>query len=162
ARLWEVATGRQRHTLLAHEGSVAHAAFAPEGEELATASGEPGNWDYAVGLWDVTGGQERRALAGHTAAVTGLTFISGKELASRRSSPRCTATAGSRCCATWRRRCGTRPARTAAACGPSAPTGPDWPSRVRRPTPASTCGTLRPAGCCGRSTGRMGRSRRWR
>jgi RNA polymerase sigma factor (sigma-70 family) len=60
-RLWEVATGRERHRLEGHLGAVNWLAFAPDGKTLASA-GE----DTTVLVWDMT--PPRPATAGQVSA----------------------------------------------------------------------------------------------
>jgi hypothetical protein len=56
-RLWEVATGSERHCFQGHEGAVAHLAFSPDGNLLASCS-----FDAPVFIWDVGSlyGKEKR------------------------------------------------------------------------------------------------------
>jgi WD40 repeat protein len=77
-RLWDTATGEQRHTLLGHPEGGASLAFSPDGKTLASGGG-----DRTIKLWDVATGQEKATLQGHTAGVSGLAFSpDGKTLAS--------------------------------------------------------------------------------
>jgi hypothetical protein len=66
ARLWDVATGTELHSLQ-HAGPVTEVAFAPDGTILATASARTAQ------LWDVATGTELRSLH-HKDRVTGVAF----------------------------------------------------------------------------------------
>src|SRR5204862_14836 len=75
-RLWEVATGRERHRLEGHRGVVLAVALSPDGKTLASASKD-------IRLWDVAGGRLLRRLQGGQRWVNGLAFSpDGKTLAS--------------------------------------------------------------------------------
>jgi WD40 repeat protein len=58
-RLWDAATGKQRHALR-HLGSVASIALSPDGSKLVSSSS-----DDAVRLWDTAGGKVIYKLPGH-------------------------------------------------------------------------------------------------
>jgi WD40 repeat protein len=62
--VWEVPSGRLRHVLRGHSGSVLDLGFSPDGHRLAT-----GSADGAVKIWDVATGQEVLRLPGHAGAV---------------------------------------------------------------------------------------------
>src|SRR5436305_1984388 len=53
ARVWDATTGAEVVTLGGHTGSVAAAAFSPDGKRVVTAS-----WDRTARVWDATTGAE--------------------------------------------------------------------------------------------------------
>jgi WD40 repeat protein len=76
-RLWDVATGKARATLIG-TGPVLSVAFSPDGQTLAAASGD----DNTVRLWDVASEKTRTTLTGHTGAVLSVAFSpDGRSLA---------------------------------------------------------------------------------
>jgi WD40 repeat protein len=78
AKLWDVATGKERATLKADSGEVSSLAFHPDGKVLATAGEEE-----VVKLWDIASGKELAVLKGHTNAVHCVAYSpDGKTLAS--------------------------------------------------------------------------------
>ena len=50
-KLWDVAAGREVHTLTGHANIVTSLAFSPDGRWLAT-----GSWDKTIKIWDVQTG----------------------------------------------------------------------------------------------------------
>jgi RNA polymerase sigma factor (sigma-70 family) len=77
ARIWEAATGKEKHTLKGHTDAILVVAFSPDGKLVATAGK-----DGVVMLWDVQTGKERGSLKGR-AGVRCLAFSpDGKTLAS--------------------------------------------------------------------------------
>jgi WD40 repeat protein len=74
-KLWDLATGRLRHTLDGHTDGIVWLAFSPDGATLATAGD-----DRTVKLWDVAGAREVRTLTGHTGRVASVAFAAGGRL----------------------------------------------------------------------------------
>ena len=64
-RLWDVATGEQKHTLPGN----AFVAFSPDGQTLAT-----GGDDGTLRLWDVNSGEHRQTRTGHVGWVYSAAF----------------------------------------------------------------------------------------
>ncbi|MFF0000941.1 AAA family ATPase [Streptomyces avermitilis] len=64
ARVWDLATGRELHTLSGHAASVRAVAVVPDGTCVITASD-----DGTTRVWNLTTGQERHILVGHAASV---------------------------------------------------------------------------------------------
>jgi WD40 repeat protein len=69
ARLWDVETGREIHTLTGHTGWIRNVAYSPDGNYLLT-----GSTDNTARLWDAQTGQELYSLSGHTGEVYGVAF----------------------------------------------------------------------------------------
>ena len=69
AKLWDVATGRELHTLTGHTRWVYGVAFSPDGRQVATAS-----WDKTVKLWDIATGRVVRTLEGFKGNVYCVAF----------------------------------------------------------------------------------------
>ncbi len=77
-RLWDTATGEQRHVCAGHDDQVCAVAFAPDGKTVASAS-----WDGTVRLWAVATGKELRRCVGHRYELRSVAFApDGATLAS--------------------------------------------------------------------------------
>ena len=68
-RIWDVASGMLRTTLIGHNGSIYTLALSPDGTQLATGSN-----DHTVRVWDVVTGSEQTTLPGHTGGVSAVAF----------------------------------------------------------------------------------------
>jgi len=76
--LWEADSGRQLHTLEAHNAWVESLAFNPSGKILAS-----GSHDQTIRLWDIQTGQCLQVITGHTSGIQSLAFShNGNTLAS--------------------------------------------------------------------------------
>src|SRR5262249_22822243 len=79
-RLWDAATGAQRHTLQGHTDWVSSVVFSPDGRTLASGSGDG---DGTVRLWDAATGAQVRAIQGRAGGVRSVSFgPDGRSLAS--------------------------------------------------------------------------------
>ena len=77
-RLWDIAGGTLRTTLLGHLGGVRSLAFSPDGSALACAGA-----DGTVRVWSTANGLEQVTLGGHSGEVQSVAFSpDGKTLAS--------------------------------------------------------------------------------
>jgi WD40 repeat protein/Flp pilus assembly protein TadD len=77
-RVWDVPSGRKRHTLLGSKGEMFQVTYSPDGKYLAATSGD---FDQtiqkrsgAITLWDAATGKELRTLQGHNRNVNSLAF----------------------------------------------------------------------------------------
>jgi len=73
-RLWDLATGKTRHTLEGHTKTVSCLAFSPDGRTLAS-----GSFDQTVRLWDLGTGLEMAALGQHKSRVQSVAFGTEKK-----------------------------------------------------------------------------------
>ena len=89
ARVWDVATGEELHTLAGHTGRSTRRCFSPDGKLVVTASR-----DNTAKVWDVATGKELHTLAGHTAPVCSAAFSPELEVHPKRQRSPATATAG--------------------------------------------------------------------
>ena len=69
ASIWDVGTGTLLHSLEGHSDEVLSAKFSPDGERVATASG-----DRTAILWDVETGKQLHVLEGHGSPVIDVAF----------------------------------------------------------------------------------------
>ena len=70
-RLWDVATGKHKHTFTDHGGEVTAVLYSPNG---CTLVGVGGYVDQKVRLWDVETREQKRALTGHIDDVNSAAF----------------------------------------------------------------------------------------
>jgi WD40 repeat protein len=68
-RLWDIPTGQLLGLLAGHTGDVLSVAFAPSGDQLATAS-----YDGSVMLWNAADFKPRARLSGHADWVFGVRY----------------------------------------------------------------------------------------
>src|SRR5262245_22329325 len=67
--LWNVATGKELHTLKGHGNEIRCVAFSPNAKVLAS-----GSRDMTIKFWDVAIGKELRTLTGHSERIASLAF----------------------------------------------------------------------------------------
>src|SRR5262249_50005160 len=78
AWVYDAATGKRLHTLVAHPNGLRAVAFSADGRALAT-----GGHDGEVCVWEAATGQLRRRFAGHAGDVLALAFsLDGRLLVS--------------------------------------------------------------------------------
>ena len=68
-RLWDAASGRERHRLEGHSRRVRSVAWSPDGANVAS-----GSDDNTVRLWDAASGRERHRLEGHSNEVRSVAW----------------------------------------------------------------------------------------
>ena len=68
-RLWDVATGKYKQTLIGRKNRIHIVVFSPDGKTVASKIG--GNTYH---LWDVATGEYKQTLTGGTAALSGISF----------------------------------------------------------------------------------------
>ena len=76
-RLWDAIRGKELRQFGGQEGTIAQAAFSPDGKHLIAA-----NSDGTLRVWDVQSGTILNHVTGHRGSVSALTFVAGKTLAS--------------------------------------------------------------------------------
>jgi hypothetical protein len=67
--MWDVAGGRELHTLRGHTGAVRSVSWSPDGTRLAT-----GSVDGTAKVWDAAGAHELLTLKGHAGAVRSVAW----------------------------------------------------------------------------------------
>ncbi len=71
ARIWDVATGKERFVLKGHTGPISCLTLSSDGKTLFT-----GSHDKTTRIWDVVTGKERAVLKGHTGPIECITLSS--------------------------------------------------------------------------------------
>jgi len=64
AKLWEISSGNELHTLKGHSGPIRSIALSHDGERLVT-----GSFDHTAKLWDLKSGRELLTFKGHSARI---------------------------------------------------------------------------------------------
>jgi WD40 repeat protein len=68
-RMWDTATGTERHTMHGHHDWVSSVSFSPNGQFIVSSS-----HDETVRVWDATTGTERHTMHGHQGTVNSVAF----------------------------------------------------------------------------------------
>ena len=79
--IYDAQTGEERNLLTGHLGPISSVEFSPDGQTLASGSG-----DNTIRLWDVDTGNPVRTLTGHTDAVWSVSFSPDSDTLSSGSS----------------------------------------------------------------------------
>ncbi|MDQ3013939.1 MAG: WD40 repeat domain-containing protein, partial [Acidobacteriota bacterium] len=82
-KLWNAITGQEIRTLTGHKNIVNDLKFSPDGQSLASGSGDfGGEWDNNIHLWEPATGKEKAVLDGWTNVVIATAYSrDGKMLA---------------------------------------------------------------------------------
>jgi WD40 repeat protein len=76
--LWELASGRELHTLRGHRAQVIAVRFTPDSKRLISTT-----WGHTIRVWDLEKGTEERQFKGHDRVITGLELTpDGKQVVS--------------------------------------------------------------------------------
>ncbi|QNP29227.1 nSTAND1 domain-containing NTPase [Cylindrospermopsis curvispora] len=77
-KIWDMATGKGKHTLTGHQESVNSVTISPDGKTLVSASS-----DNTIKIWDMATGKGKHTLTGHQSSVYSVTISpDGKTLVS--------------------------------------------------------------------------------
>ena len=68
-RIWDVATGKEEHTMEGHSRRVKSASFNRDGTKVVSCSE-----DNTVMIWDVATGKEEQIVEGHSECVDSASF----------------------------------------------------------------------------------------
>ena len=75
AKLWDVNTGKEIHTLLGHTAEIVSLNFNTDGSQVIT-----GSFDHTIKLWDVATGKCIHTLSGHHGEISSTQFNFSSEL----------------------------------------------------------------------------------